>query len=100
VRGCFVIATIPSLLSLAPAPQRPSKVAAERQREEDEAVALISMPPLPTHSTVDDSTRYLEQSVDMTVREREYIDTMERDVHKVPGLPASRADFQSPPRRC
>jgi hypothetical protein len=59
MRGRFVIATIPSLLSLAPAPHRPSKVTAERQREEDEAVALISMPPLPTHSTVDDRTGYL-----------------------------------------
>jgi hypothetical protein len=74
-------------------------VAAERRREEDETVPLISMPPLFTHSTVDDRTRYLERSVDMTVHEREYIDTMERNVHKVPGLPASRADLQSPPRR-
>jgi hypothetical protein len=49
----------------------------------------IAMPPLLTHSTVDDCTRYLERCVGMSVREREYIYTMERDVHKVPGLPAS-----------
>jgi hypothetical protein len=60
------------------------QAAAERQREEDEAVALVRMPPLPAHFTADDRTRYLEQCIDTVVREREYIETMERDVHKCP----------------